>query len=89
MTQEEHWDAKYAEIMQFMARTGRCPSKYNPEERGLFNWMKFNKRMLNRDMMPQNRRMRFGQLLEVSKSLRRVNQYAYLNNVSDQLMLDL
>lgn len=40
MTQDERWLAKYNGIMAFMAENHRRPSKYNMEERNLWNWLR-------------------------------------------------
>ena len=34
MTQDERWDEKYNEMMAFMAKNHRRPSKFIDEERG-------------------------------------------------------
>lgn len=40
MTQDERWLSKFNEIMAFMAENHRRPSKYNMEERNLWNWLR-------------------------------------------------
>ena len=41
MTQDELWFNKYQEIVAFIEKNKRNPSKYNDEERGRYlNWLK-------------------------------------------------
>lgn len=47
MTQDERWLAKYNEIMAFMAENHRRPSKYNLEERNLWNWLRHTQKQIN------------------------------------------
>lgn len=44
MTQDEKWKAKYNEVVTFIERNKRNPSKYDAEERGgYYTWLKHNK----------------------------------------------
>jgi len=48
MTQDEIWITRYDEVMAFIEREHRNPSKYYPEERGKYcNWLKYNKKLYN------------------------------------------
>lgn len=40
MTQDERWQAKYNEVVEFTNTNHRNPSKYDDAERGLRNWAK-------------------------------------------------
>ena len=43
MSQDELWFNKYQEIVAFIEKNKRNPSKYNDEERGKYlNWFKHN-----------------------------------------------
>lgn len=42
MTQEERWLLKYNEVLAFMERERRNPSKHRIEEHDMLNWMKAN-----------------------------------------------
>ena len=47
MTQEEKWLTKYNEVIDFMEKNKRNPSRYDDNERGLYcNWIKHNKKLM-------------------------------------------
>lgn len=75
VTQDERWDIHYAQVMGFMQREQRRPSKYVPAERALLNWVKYNKKILARGEFLPERASRFRHLLSVAEQLRRKNQY--------------
>ena len=76
MTQEELWQAKYQEVVEFILREKRNPSRYNPEERGQYlNWIKHNKKLYNSGEMKGERVPLFEELLNLSEQYRRKNQY--------------
>lgn len=46
MTQDEAWMRKYEEVVAFILREKRNPSRYDAEERGQYlNWLKHNKKL--------------------------------------------
>jgi hypothetical protein len=47
MTQDERWEAKYNEVKNFVITNKRRPSKYAPEERNAWNWLRHNQKMYN------------------------------------------
>lgn len=48
MTQDERWMEAYNDVVAFIERNKRNPSKYVPEERGAYlNWLKRNRKLLN------------------------------------------
>lgn len=60
MTQEEIWQSKYDEVVAFIETHHRNPSKYDPEERGLYvNWIRHNRKLLNAGEMKPERAERF------------------------------
>lgn len=68
MTQDEAWMKKYQEVMTFIETNHRNPSRYNPEERGLYlNWLKQNRKLLNAGKMKDERKTLFLKLLEVGE----------------------
>lgn len=75
MTQEERWLARYNEVMAFMEREHRNPSKYNNEERGLVNWCKHQRKIINAGKMKVERVEKFSKLLELIEKYKRINQY--------------
>lgn len=74
MTQDEHWLLKYHEVMAFMEANHRNPSKYDPQERGLYyNWIKHNKKLLNAGKMKEERVEMFEKVVDKMEELKRVN----------------
>ena len=62
--------------MTFIETNHRNPSRYNPEERGLYlNWLKQNRKLLNAGKMKDERKTLFLKLLELGEVYKRVNQY--------------
>lgn len=76
MTQDEAWMTKYNEIVAFIEREHRNPSKHNPEERGRYlNWLKHNRKVFAAGEMKEERITRFKELLSLTEQYRRKNQY--------------
>ena len=76
MTQSERWQARYDEVVAFMEKNHRRPSKYAAEERLMWNWMRRNMKLMTRGELPAGRMQKFSLLLELADKYRRVNQYA-------------
>ena len=76
MTQDEAWITKYNEIVAFIERKHRNPSKHNPKERGLYgNWLKHNRKLYTAGEMKPERVEKFNELLGLIEENRRVNQW--------------
>ena len=76
MTQDEAWIQKYKEVVTFIEKNKRNPSKHSDEERGQYlNWLKHNRKLLNKGEMKEERITPFKKLLELSERYRRKNQY--------------
>ena len=75
MTQDEHWMAKWQEIMDWMDSNHRNPSRHRIEEHLMLNWIKHNRKLMNAGALRPERVELFRQLLEMGEKLRRVNQY--------------
>ena len=75
MTQEEKWRAKYNELAGFIKKNHRNPSKYVDEERGLVNWCKHQRKIINAGGMKPERIEMFEKLLELVEKYKRINQY--------------
>lgn len=75
MTQDERWLAKYNEIMAFMAENHRRPSKYKPEERNAWNWLRHTQKQFGAGELKPERVELFEKLLALCGEYRRVNQY--------------
>ena len=75
MTQEERWMVKYNEVVEFIKKNQRNPSKHRIEEHDMLNWLKANRKALNAGKMKADRVEKFRKLLELTEQYRRKNQY--------------
>ena len=75
MTQDEKWLKNYEEVMEFIKRNHRNPSKYVDEERGLMNWCKHQRKIINAGKMKAVRVKKFEKLQKQMEGYKRVNQY--------------
>ena len=67
---------KYEEVVAFIEKNKRNPSKYDPEERGTYcNWLRHNKKLYNAGEMKTERVEKFKELLALTEAYRRKNQY--------------
>lgn len=48
MTQDELWMTKYNEVMDFMEKNHRNPSKHRVEEHQMLNFVKHNRKLMNK-----------------------------------------
>ena len=63
MTQEERWMIKYKEVIDYIKKNKRNPSKYNLEHRDMYNWFKANRKQMNAGKMKEERVEMFEELL--------------------------
>ena len=75
MTQDEKWLANYEEVVGFIKKNLRNPSKYIDEERGPVNWCKHQRKLINAGGMKPERVEKFKKLLAMTEQYRRKNQY--------------
>ena len=75
MTQEERWNKKYQDVMDFMEKNHRNPSRHRLEEHDMLNWVKANRKALNAGKMKSERVERYKDLLAMTEQYRRKNQY--------------
>ena len=67
---------KYEEVVAFIEKNKRNPSKYDPEERGAYcNWLRHNKKLLHAGQLNPKRVELFEKLLELSERYKLVNQW--------------
>ena len=67
--------ARYNEVMAFIEREHRNPSKYVDAERGLRNWVKQQKKLMNAGALEGQRLKMFNELLGLGEKYKRVNQW--------------
>ena len=75
MTQEEKWLAKYDEVVDFIVKNKRNPSKHRLEEHNMLNWLKASRKLINAGKMKPERVEKFKDLLAMTEQYRRKNQY--------------
>lgn len=75
MTQEERWKIRYKEIVDFLNKSHRNPSKHRIEEHDMLNWLKANRKVMNAGKMKSERLEPFKRLLALIDDNKRVNQY--------------
>ena len=75
MTQEERWQIRYDEVVEFIESNHRNPSKHRIEEHDMLNWLKANRKVLNAGKMKAERVEKFKELLELMEENKHVNQY--------------
>ena len=75
MTQDEKWLKNYHAVMEYVETNKRNPSKYVAEERGLVNWCKHQRKVINAGAMPPDRLKKFEALQELMEKYKRVNQW--------------
>ncbi len=75
MTQDEKWQAKYDEVVEFIKTNKRNPSKHRIEEHDMLNWLKANRKLVNAGKMKAERIEMFEKLQELVEKYKRINQY--------------
>lgn len=75
MTQEERWQKRYEEVVDFVKSNRRNPSKHRIEEHDMLNWLKANRKAMNAGKLKEDRVEKFNMLLELVEKFKHVNQY--------------
>ena len=75
MTQEEKWQQRYKEVVDFIEANHRNPSKHRVEEHDMLNWVKANRKRMNAGLLKAERVEPFQQLLGLIEKYKRLNQY--------------
>ena len=75
MNQDERWESRYNEVKGFLEENHRNPSKHRIEEHDMLNWLKANRKAMNKGGMKAERVEKFRKLLEMTEQYRRKNQY--------------
>lgn len=55
MIQDELWNSKYQEILDWMKTNKRNPSKHRIEEHDYLNWIKYNPKIMKAGKMKEDR----------------------------------
>ena len=75
MTQDERWQKRYEELVDFIEANKRNPSKYVGSERELVNWTKQQRKLMNAGELKEPRLSMFMELLALSEQYKRKNQW--------------
>jgi len=75
MTQEERWNTRCQEVMTFIETNKRNPSKYAPEERNMYNYLKHTRKQMNQGLLKPERVEEFKKLQELMERYKHVNQW--------------
>ena len=75
MTQDERWNKRYEEVVDFIESNHRNPSKHRIEEHDMLNWIKADRKKMNSDGLKPERVEKFKELLALTEVYRRKNQY--------------
>ena len=72
---EQCWQAHYEEITKFIENNHRNPSKHRAEDMKMVNWLKQQRKLRNKGLLPEGRKERFNQLMALIDQYHRLNQY--------------
>ena len=75
MTQDEKWNQRYQEVVDFIETNHRNPSRHRIEEHDYLNWLKANRKAMNAGRLKPERVEKFRKLLEMTERYRRKNQW--------------
>ena len=75
MTQDERWNLRYQEVIDFIETNHRNPSKHRIEEHNMLNWVKQQRKLHNAGNLNLNRVEAFKKLMALIEENKRVNQY--------------
>ena len=75
MNQDTRWLTRYNEVKSFIEANHRNPSKHRIEEHDMLNWLKANRKVMNKGEMKKERVERFRELMEMMGQYRRKNQW--------------
>lgn len=73
--QDERWNNRYEEVKSFIETNHRNPSKHRIEEHDMLNWVKHNRKVMNKGAMKEERLEKFNALLALIEENKRVNQW--------------
>lgn len=75
MTQDERWTKRYQDVMEFLAKNHRNPSRHRLEEHDMLNWVKQQRKLKNKGELKAERVEMFKKLQELAEKYKRKNQY--------------
>lgn len=75
MDQETRWVMRFNEVKRFIETNRRNPSKHRIEEHLMLNFIKHNRKLMNKDEMKRERIEPFKRLLDLIEENKHLNQY--------------
>lgn len=75
MKRDESWNKKYNELWQFVTDHRRGPTRHHLEEKRMLNWLKYNRKLLNKDELSPEKKLLIERIKALISSFNRVNQY--------------
>lgn len=75
MTQDERWQKRYDEVVEFISSNHRNPSRHRIEEHDMLNLVKANRKNMNAGELKADRVEMFQKLLFAMEQYKRKNQY--------------
>lgn len=75
MSQDERWQQKYLQVRAYIETRHKNPSKHHIEDARMVHWIKYNKKLLHKGLLPTDREERFRQLLTLMSANRHYNQW--------------
>lgn len=83
MTQNDRWEERCNAIIEYIQVNHRRPSKYKQEDMQMVNWLKYNKKLLHRGLLKEDRKEKLKLLLDLASKYQRVNQYIFVCSTTD------
>ena len=75
MKRDESWQSKYDAIWTFVSENHRGPSRHHLEEKRMLNWLKYNRKILNKGVLSPEKTDLIMRLRAYIASFNRINQY--------------
>lgn len=75
MTQDERWLKQYDDVMGFLVKNHRNPSRHRLEEHDMLNWVKQQRKLKNKGELKAERTEMLERLLALWEEKKRKNQY--------------
>ena len=75
MDQETRWLTKYNEVVTFIEKNKRNPSKHRIEEHDMLNWLKATRKRMNAGELKPERVLKFKELLALMEENKHKNQW--------------
>ena len=75
MTQDERWNKKYQDVMEFLEKNHINPSRDRLEDHDMLNWVKQQRKLKNKGELKAERAEMLKRLLSLCEEYRRVNQW--------------